>query len=298
MNYYTYTAAECGLAQLPPGELRLGGWDKVADPARADAFVVPCDLKHLTDDQLRRLPYRAGNETRHALFCISDQPTRALGFPGIFFRADANRGLVERDPSTIPWPWPVKDLGEWAHPPRLGFQYDVVFVGWNSTPLTQIVCDAVREQGRLTTYIELNNEFYGTWETRNETDKLTHYRDLFLRTLHDSRLSLCARSIAAGVVRYRFYEAMSMGRVPVHFNDHAALPFPNQIDWEKCSLHIPEAKAGEAGLVLRAWLDQHADAEILERGAYGRRMWEEWLDGAKWDELFGFCVAERLAGRL
>ncbi len=298
MNYYCYTAGECGLETLPPGELRLGGWLKVADPREADAFVVPCDIKHLTNEQIRALPYLAGNESRHALFCISDQPTRTLGFPGIFFRADANTGILAKDPTTIPWPWPVQDLGEWSHPPRLGFQYDVVFVGWNSTPLTQIVCDAVREHGRLKTFIQLNNEFYGTWETRRETAKLTHYRDLFMRTLHDSRLSLCARSIAAGVVRYRFYEAMSMGRVPVHFNDNAALPFPSQIDWDHCSIRIPEAQAGEAGLILRAWLDTHSDAEILERGAYGRRMWEEYLDGSKWDSRFGWCVAERLAGRI
>lgn len=298
MKAYTYSALEVGLSKLPPGTLRLGGFESTQDPKQADVFIVPCDIRHLTDAFIFSLPYLKGNEKRHALFCISDQPNRALGFPAISFRADCNQSLMQKDPSTISWPWPVKDLKEWAHPPKGGFQYDVCFVGWNSTPLTQIACGSVSAQSRLKSRIQLNSEFYGTWETKRETEKLEHFRSLFLESMHYSRLSLCARSIAVGVVRYRFYEALSMGRIPVHINDGAWLPFQNQIDWDRCSLAIPESRADQTGEILADWINLHSDEEILARGLYGREMWDRWLNGAKWDDLFGWCAKERLEGRL
>jgi hypothetical protein len=301
MKAYTYTASECGLKRLPPGTLRLGGFEPTTNPAEADVFIVPCDIKHLTNAQIHALPYLAGHEARHALFCIHDQPSRVLGLPAIIFRADANAGILAGDPTTIPWPWPVNPKGDIdAYIPLLrdGFTYDVTFVGWNSTPLTEKACEAVAAHPNLSTFIKLNSEFYGTWESRNDVEKVVNFRNLFLARMQESRLSLCARSIAAGVVRYRFYEAMAMARIPVHLNDHAALPFAKEIDWDKCAIHVDEGSVENLGRILRGWLDEHSDREILERGTYGRAMWGKWLDGRKWDDLFGYCAMERLAGRM
>lgn len=297
MYAYTYTAKECGLDKLPLGTLRLGGFEPTDNPHAADVFIVPCDIRHITNQQIYNLPYLQGHERQHALFCISDQPTRVLGIPAIIFRADCNKTIMEGDPSTISWPWPVNptgDIDRFCHPPREGFKYDVTFVGWNSTPLTKQVCEACEGAG-LKTYFSLASEFYGTWETQQRTELLEKKRFEFLNAMHNARLSLCARSIAVGVVRYRFYEAISMGRIPVHFNDGAYLPFQSKIDWDKCSIRIPEALAPHAGRLIREWLDCHSDQDILERGAYGRAMWETYLDGAKWDQLFGDCARERLS---
>lgn len=301
LKTYTYTAAECGLNELPPGRLRLGGFEPTRHPQEADVYIVPCDIRHLTNERIWQLPYLKGNENRHALFCISDQPLRILRLPAIIFRADCNASLQKAEPTTIPWPWPVnpkRDIDRFAHEPREGFKYDVCFVGWNSTPLTQRACESVQRSGVLSNFVELNNEFYGTWETRQETGKLEHYRNLFLDVMHNSRLSLCARSIAVGVVRYRFYEAMAMGRVVVHINDGECLPFSNKIDWDKCRIRVPESQVGNVGPFLRKWLDDHTDRDLLERGLYAKAMWQTWLDGSKWDDLFGYCVTERLAGHL
>lgn len=301
MKSYTYTAIELGLKKLPPGELRLTGFEKTTDPSQADVFIIPCDLRHVTNEQIRRLPYLSGNEARHAVLCVSDRWDRCLGLPFISFRCDACKGIVAGDPTTIPWAWPVNpqhDIDRFNHPPRDGFKYDVCFVGWASTPLTNVACQSVKDTRGLSSFFELNREFYGTWESNHDTEKIEHYRFLMLDTMHNSRLSLCARSIAAGVVRYRFYEAMAMGRVPVHLNDHRVLPFARQIDWDCCSIHIPEKDAPRTGEILRTWLDHHTDGEILEMGQYGRKAWEVWLAGEKWEELFGWCAKERLAGRL
>lgn len=294
MKAYTYTARQIGIKELPPGTLRLAGWEATENLKEADVFIVPCDLRNVDNKHLEALPYLKGNERRHVMFAISEQPERYLGIPAIIFRADANKGVMAHDPTTIPWPWPVEDWKKYVPLPDDGFKYDVCFVGWNSTPLTEQVCKAVQLQGNLKTLIQLNEEFYGTWETNKDTEKTEYYRTLFLNTMQKARLSLCARSIASGVVRYRFYEALSMGRIPVHFNDNGVLPFADRIDWNECSINIPEKDAGHTGEILRGWLDVHSDADIIARGLYGRAMWERWLNGKHWDRLFAECVEERL----
>jgi hypothetical protein len=102
-----------------------------------------------------------------------------------------------------------------------------------------------------------------------------------------------------GVVRYRLYEQMSMGRgLPVHICDNAVLPWADRIDWDICTVSVPEAKVDNVGLLLVEWLAQHSDAEIRERARYGQAMFETWLHRDKWNELFGIAVRERLEGKI
>ena len=96
-------------------------------------------------------------------------------------------------------------------------------------------------------------------------------------------------------MRYRFYEAMSMARVPVLLCDHCVLPFSDRINYARCVIQIRESSVPGTGFALREWLNAHSDAEILEMGVYGRAMWERWLAGAQWERVWGEIVKERLA---
>ena len=89
-----------------------------------------------------------------------------------------------------------------------------------------------------------------------------------------------------------------MGRIPVHFCDRCVLPFADRIDYDVCSIHIPESESAHAGEIVADWLAKHDDNEIRERGAYGREMWKKWLDSNKWSELFSIVVKERLNDHL
>jgi len=290
MKAYTYSAQELGLQALPQGLLRLTGAEAVSDPRQADVFVVPVMMMHVGMEALQRLPYLHQYPERHVLMNIGEWMGQALGLPAIMFRCDTTQTLLARDPTALAWPWPVEDLGAWADRP---FARDVTFQGWVSTGLTDTVCDAVLATPSLTTHIQRHKFFYGYEdESQPSTQAL---RRTFLETLASSRLSLVARSIPEGVVRYRFYEALSMGRIPVHFCDGRVLPFADRIDYDVCSVHIPEADAPRAGEVIAAWLADRSDAEIRERGAYGRAMWARWLDSRKWPELMAEVVKEKLA---
>jgi hypothetical protein len=87
---------------------------------------------------------------------------------------------------------------------------------------------------------------------------------------------------------------MSMGRVPVQACDYCVMPFADRIDYSKCSVSIPEADVAKTDQIILDFLSDHKDDDLREMGAYGREMWERWLDPNKWEDLFGEVIKEKL----
>ena len=314
MKVYYYTDAEVGVPWpgpdadflLPDGRKKydvphprfvwyeLPGFEPTTDPRQSDLFCLRQRVYWLSEQQLRGLPYLAGNERHHLFFdlgndgdekCYRDFPN----IPGIFIRAVCDKPMLARNPTTVAWPWPVDDLGDYVEPAE--FDCDVVFQGQTANAGNTDLLNSVRRSG-LHVLIKTVPSFYGAmpWGTPEKTQ----LRHEFLTTMSKARLSLCFRSVPRGVVRYRFYEALSMGRVPVLFCDDAVLPFADRIDYAKCSLWLKESDAQNAGEILRDWLDEHDDAELVEMGRYGRAMWERWLNRARGGEIVERVVRERL----
>lgn len=274
MKTYHYRPESIGLTDFPLGELRLKGEE--VSPDQAEVFVMPCTIKHLSREQVYGLPYLRGNEGRHCFLNVSEDIDKWYDLPCLFIRCDATQRMREHDPNTIAWPWPVRPY----YVPFERFDYDVVFQGWNSTPLTERVVKSV-ERTKLKSHLKMNNFFFGYHDGKPE---YKHYEDSYRDTLLHSRLSLVPRSIV-GVIRYRFYEAMSAGHVTVHLCDNVMLPLSDQIDYGKCSIHIPEADVDNAGEILTAWLSKHTDEQIIEMGEYAHQMWDRYLDGRKSNEV-------------
>lgn len=287
MKAYTYSIEEMGLGSMPEGTLRLEGVDHVSHPDQADVFIVPASLNSLGPEKFGNLPYLAGRERQHVAFNVADDYEVHYPSGPLYLRCEATRAIVDRCPTVRPWAWPVEDY----YAPGAPFEYDVTFVGWVSTPLTQTVLDSFKGSS-LTTYIRGHNFFFGY---KYHDPAYGHWRVMFQETLVRSRLSLVPRSIPQGVIRYRFYEAMSAGRIPVHFNDGRALPWKHKINYDQCSIHIPEASAAQAGPVLADWLGKHNDDQIRGMGAYGRAMWLRYLDARKWPQLMREAVEEHIA---
>lgn len=311
MKVYYYVDAEVGIPfpgpdadfLLPNGQKKydvpwprfiwyeLPGFDKTDNPAEADLFCLRQRLIWLSDEQVRNLPHLKGNEHRHLFFDLGpDSDPRAFrtfpDVPAIFISATCDAKMM---PYVIPWPWPVDDL--LAHTKLDGFQYDVVFQGQTVQGGEKVLLDSIQNAG-LNVHVRRNPSFYGTMLWGAPEKAQLHHE--FLATLSAARLSLCHRSNSRGVVRYRFYEAMSMGRVPVLFCDDCVLPFSNRIDYACCSVLLKESDVPHAGEVLKAWLAKHKDEEIVEMGKYGRLMWERWLKRERWGEIVEAVVRERL----
>ena len=87
--------------------------------------------------------------------------------------------------------------------------------------------------------------------------------------------SLCVRG--AGNWSYRFFEALSAGRIPVLIDTDCVLPLDSAIDWDKHICRIPIGRIGEAGKILAGYHSATGAAQLQARQAANRTLWLEHL---------------------
>ena len=85
-----------------------------------------------------------------------------------------------------------------------------------------------------------------------------------------SRCAFVACPRGVGPSSIRLFEALEVGRCPVIISDEW-LP-PSFVDWEACSIRIPEGRVRELPAILRA---REQEAAVL--GAEARRVWEQFF---------------------
>jgi len=265
------------------------------DPKQADVYVVRQRLYGLTNKMIESLPYYKGDARhRHVFFGLGPDGPKAFRdlscFPGVFFRACVNRNMLKSDPDIIAWPWPVEDLGGYGALPPSGFKYDAGFQG--HVGRTQVTIISV-EKSNLRSHIV---DLYGFFSTirRENPDDGARLRKSYLEAMQVSRIALCRNSNQWGSIRYRFYEAMSMGRVNLFIGDNCVLPLSDRIDWQNCIIQIADRDAHRTGEILEQWLSKHDDAEIIAMGLHAQKAWTTWLKRENWGIIIGKLIRERL----
>lgn len=100
-------------------------------------------------------------------------------------------------------------------------------------------------------------------------------RDEYLQNLIDSDYTLCCRG--AGNFSYRFYETLSLGRIPLFIDTDCALPFDDKIDWRKHCVWVERRDLSRIGRVVREFHDRldATEFEALQRS--NRELWESYL---------------------
>jgi len=303
MRAYYYTPEQCGMDAFPSGTLRLAGVEETDDHLAPDTvFVVPPMLHHLVGygnratraDRLYGLDHILRHPARHVAFNVGDSYRFFPNLPCLWLRCDCTAEVMTQDPTTVPIAWPVRDHADCLALPDGGYAFDVSFIGWDSGPLTARAVASCRATSGLACDIETHQWFYGYVE-RDDPERAAIANARYKASLRASRLTLCPASIPDGVIRYRLYEGLSAGRIPVLIGDGSVLPFgPTLDEWKECVVWIRESAVDNTGAILRAWLDAHDDAELARRGAIARRLWTRWMDSARWPELFSEIVAARM----
>ncbi len=67
--------------------------------------------------------------------------------------------------------------------------------------------------------------------------------DEFLHTSAKCKFSFCPKG--QGLSSYRFYESMHLSTIPVLIADSSALPYTDEINYDKICVRIPESKVGD-----------------------------------------------------
>lgn len=307
MKVYYYEAKECGMPSWPSGTLRLEGLEVEKDPLKADLFVSPGALFHFQNpnDIQNRFQYHREFPERHVFFDVSDfytpYKTKALLIRCNLHRCVHSPGstclrhddMLAPAPNSIPWAWPVEDFGDIAGAPPGGYQHDVSFIGWISHPTRDLSTLSCLGNPRLTNDIKRYNEFYGYIERdRPEDAKVRKLQ--YKESLRYARLSLCGESIN-GVFPYRFFEAMSAGRVPVLFCSGHMLPWAKQIPYDDFCFRFESSQANDAGVLCEEIIKKTPDQKLLEMGNLARAYWLEYLNSRDWPKLMTKAVLEKLS---
>lgn len=289
MKVYTYRPEEANLTEWPAGELRLEGTIPVTSAAEADVFVYPGAIHALTAKALRRLPYWS-HEEKHVFFHCADHET-LYDTTAIVIRCNTRDWYFPRDPNTVSWPWPVEDFAEWVDAPPKGFKFDVSFHGWRSSKVRAASVDSIKLDAlrsfSIAEYPDFCGYIYDTHEGRRR-------RAAFRESMQFSRVALCPESIP-GVLPYRFFEAMSAGRVPFLVGSNYVLPQAHLIPYSEFCLFCPAESAGGVAATLADFLKKHSDAELIETGRKARHYWQSFLNRDHWPALMTEAVRQRLA---
>ena len=95
--------------------------------------------------------------------------------------------------------------------------------------------------------LEIIEKIKSTYENTNliynsmfwpQTNSKHKTKTLFYNNLLSGSFALCIRGL--GNFSYRFYEALSFGRIPVLINTDCVLPFENTIEWSKHIISVNE----------------------------------------------------------
>jgi len=292
MKAYYYKPEHLDMESFPSGEMRLDPViaEPTIIPAEADVFVIPAGFHVVKDEVLYNLPHWAKHNERHVILNVSDSFRRFTANPMMIFRCDTTVEVMRENPWTIPIAWPVEDLRKYyALPGIYDSAPDVSFVGWVSTGLCKQALHNLR-QSELHCDFTTYNEFYG-YLSKDEQDKR---RQPFIDSLAEAKTSLCVRSIPAGVIRYRFYEAMSMGRLIIHINDNAVYPFAEYIDYDRFVIKVPEEQVKDVADIVIEKLRQTSIVGRWRAGMLARSEWLLWLNADDWNLRFALECEERL----
>lgn len=301
MKQFVYKSAAAGLASWPSGELRLEGIPVTENPQDADVFVVPGSLSAFKDglSVLDRLPHIAGRDDRLVCFDVSDNFVKALNRPWIILRCDARSWMLKDDPNTVQIGWPVEDYAECVALPPEGFKWDISFQGWLSSDARIDSSNACKNNPELKCDIEQYSDFTGYLHDRATNQwnpEGIRRRAEFRRSMRESRVALCPESIP-GVFPYRFFEAMSAGRVPLLVGSEFVFPFEQEISYSDFVLTCPRAEAASADKIVQGFVRSYSDGEIAEMGKLARQAWEAWLDSRNWPRLHAHAVKQQLEAR-
>lgn len=283
---FVYTPAHLGLGRdwQSPGELALD-LPITEDPYNCDLFVVPCNLKHFpTRESLyKELPYFRGREDQHVIMGL-DENTTSYDLPCIFLRPNLTVEMLARDENSICIPWPVEDLKR-ISTPNAG-PHDVSFHGWMSCDVRRRAVKSV-QHSQLKSDIIPYPDFFGHQDIKEREKR----RMLYLGSLHQSRVALCPESIP-GNIPYRFYEAMSAGRVPVLVSSGYVLPLIGLIDWS-CIHEVNSRDASYCAGLIEAYLAVFRGTNLVNEGHRCRRAWEQCLDPRVWPKSFALAVEHK-----
>lgn len=259
------------------------------DKERADLLLFPYYLENLTEwttiggmwNFVEHLPRFKEREGQHIFFTDHDSrvPYHTTAW---WFRASIDP--LHRDCGSIPLSYQTEDVSEHLHYDAGKIMYHASFVGYlgHRKQRVPLLAGFARES-RLAIFIETTAAFHGHQSVEEKAERRQRYLEICSRSL----CILCPSGEGSNSIR--FFETLSLGRLPVLISD-APLPFEDSIPYHRFVLRIKPEQSDIGGELLLEWLAGMGDEDPMARCREARSVWEKWfspesLPARLWNEL-------------
>lgn len=116
---------------------------------------------------------------------------------------------------------------------------------------------------------------WGVLQPGGTPETAAQQRREFVENLNDTDYALCVRGLANCSIR--FYEALSLGRIPIFVNTQCVLPYDWMVDWKQVCVWIEEGDLPRIGQIVR---DDHArlsPGEFVAKQRLARDFFDQWI---------------------
>ncbi len=278
-----------------------GIFERVSDVYQADMIVLPHEYVYLRryPSYLRKCLELA--RTMHKKMLISayqDDPGPIVIEDAIIIRPSAYR--TKLSPQEILMPAYVEDVGrEWGNEPMpKGEKPIVAFTGkadfsgskeqFQYVIRNYIVRHGPRKQGiyfrrhalavlATDSRIILNTIIRKQYSAHRNTIEISpaQAREEYIRSIQQAHFTLAPRG--DGNYSLRFYETLSLGRIPVVIDTDMPLPFENRIDYDACIVRVPWKDIDHIGDYIVRFFENHNLAQFEEAQREARNIFESYL---------------------
>jgi tetratricopeptide (TPR) repeat protein len=284
LNYYQYISGSDYYLGAPHDGRKVPFPQAVANinsdtPSMPDYYILDSDLYRLQNNFgiegvrrfIQELPYFKSNPERHLFWTSHDNPVTP-DETSIFCKTSVT--LLEKG-RIVAVPYPVEDLGALVSFDPEIILWQTCFVGYpGSSLIRERLLLSVAGSRSITASIDIAPKFHSHLDAETKEKR----RQTYLDTLTQSLTVLCPRG--DGINSIRFFEALSIGRIPVLISDCCALPFDFIIPYNRFIIRIAEEDAEIAGDLIGKWLDGKSPEDLLTRCREAREAWECWLSPA------------------
>ena len=246
-------------------EWQRAGHFELVDCARdADAILITlADCRVRYAEAIERIAHEGAYAEHPDKTFVFDTQEAAIGlFPGLYCSLRPYLHSRKRHRAGCY----MKSFNEFVGPDPPGevpeLRYLFSFQGNLTARARRRVFEA--DFGRDDVLIERTEPFW----SRTGDPALRDFKERYAETLRLSRFVLCPRGIATS--SFRLFETMQSGRVPVILSDDWVAP--PWLDWDSCSLRVPERDVARLPEICLANLPRW---EGMARQA--RKLWEQWF---------------------
>jgi len=295
-----------------------GLYEDVSDITLSDIVMAPHEYVELRKYPSHLARYLTQAQEANKLLLISayqDDPA-PIDIPGtIILRPSAYKTILRSN--EILMPAYVEDLGEksgWDcieknEKPRISFVGKANFSTWREhlkyLLRNYIVRSGAHRQGvyfrrkalsslRLDARVILNAIIRKNYSGHRNTIEIspTQAREEYIRSIQDAHFTLAPRG--DGNYSLRFYETLSLGRIPVIIDTDMPLPLEDRIDYAKCIVRVPWQESHRVGDYVSAFFASHTDEQLRMAQRQARNIFETYLYMPRFLEiLFTDILPER-----